>query len=125
MKAHLVTGALVVVGLINLAPVLGVISGARLQALYGLPLDNPDLVLMLRHRALLFGLLGAFILVAAFRPSLQPLAFGAAFISMAGFIVLGWPPGAHGAPMQKIFYADLLGLLLLAVGVSSYLLDRN
>lgn len=123
MVSKALSALLLVVGLINLAPVAGVLSAGRLQSLYGLDFTDPDLVLMMRHRALLFGLLGAFIVFAAFRPALQPLAMVAALVSMAGFLVLGWPPGDYGAAMQKIFRADVVGLALLAIAAVLYVVQ--
>ena len=54
--------------------------------------DN-NLEILLRHRAALFGILGAFIIYAAFNPGLQPVAFGAAFLSIATFFFLAWSVG--------------------------------
>ena len=51
-------------GLINLAPAIGVLSAARIERLYGLSVSGqPDLEILLRHRAALFGLLGAAMMV--------------------------------------------------------------
>ncbi|HEU4430681.1 MAG TPA: hypothetical protein VFT98_18110 [Myxococcota bacterium] len=47
---------LLLVGLLNLAPVAGVLGGERLQALYGVGASDSQLVILLRHRALLFGM---------------------------------------------------------------------
>ena len=50
-----------------------------MQGLYGIPIDEPNLAILMRHRAVLFGLLGVFMLIAAFRPLYQPLALIAGF----------------------------------------------
>ncbi|MFM8910929.1 MAG: phosphopantetheine adenylyltransferase, partial [Gemmatimonadota bacterium] len=81
---------LVVVGLIHLLPLSGVLGGGRLSVLYGLPFDEPNLAILMRHRAVLFGLLGLFLCVAAFRPAWQTIAFVAGFIS-----VVCWRWGAR------------------------------
>ena len=60
---------LIIVGLINMIPVLGVLSAQRLQGLYGLAELDSELSLLLRHRALLFGLLGSVIVFSAFVPA--------------------------------------------------------
>ena len=54
-------------GLINLYPAMGLLGAAQLESLYGLPFTGEDLLLLMRHRALLLGLLGAFIIGAAFQ----------------------------------------------------------
>jgi hypothetical protein len=42
----------------------------------------------MRHRAVLFGLLGAFLIAAAFLPSLQLAALVAGFASVVSFLYL-------------------------------------
>ena len=87
---YVVSAMLVVVAIIHLMPLSGVLGAERLAALYGLDFGEPNLALLMRHRAVLFGLLGVFLLVAAFRPQWQPLAFAAAFVSVVSFLWLSW-----------------------------------
>ena len=54
------TGLLVLVGIIHLLPVAGVLGVDRLAALYGIALSEPNIEILMRHRAILFGLLGLF-----------------------------------------------------------------
>jgi hypothetical protein len=69
-----ITFCLVVVGLINFMPVIGVISAQKLESAYSVAIAGNDLAILMRHRALMFGILGAFILYAAFNPLYQPAA---------------------------------------------------
>ncbi len=55
-----ITGLLVLVGIIHLLPVFGVLGVERLAALYGISLGEPNIEILMRHRAILFGLLGLF-----------------------------------------------------------------
>jgi hypothetical protein len=71
---YLVSAMLAIVAIIHLLPLSGVLSSERLSSLYGLSFDEPNLAILMRHRAVLFGLLGSFMLFAAFRPSLQAAA---------------------------------------------------
>lgn len=119
MASYLISGLLVAVGLIHLIPVVGLFSPERLRGLYGISAEAPDLFLLLRHRALLFGLLGGFLIFAAFRPALQPLAFLAAAISMGGFLWLA-AGGAHGGAIARIVRADVIGLALLTAAIVLY-----
>ena len=59
---------------INLGPVLGVLSAGQLEAAYGVKLDDPNLVILMRHRALLFGVVGGLLVVAAFYVRMRPAA---------------------------------------------------
>lgn len=112
---HLVTAALLAVGVIHVLPLPGVLGSARLAALYGLSVQDPDLLLLLRHRAVLFGLLGAFILVAAFRPALQATALAAGWVSVVSFLALAAPESAR-PEIARVVRVDRIALACLAVG---------
>ena len=116
---QLTTIVFVGVGLLNLAPLIGVISADQLQGMYGVPIDSPDLEVLMRHRAILFGIVGGFVLFAAFRPALQGMAATAALVSMLSFILLAVIVGNVGDNVRKVVIADVIGsaalLLVLAV----------
>ncbi len=113
ISVKIVTGLLLLVGLINFAPVTGLLSAAKLESAYGIGVNEPNLTILLRHRALLFGLVGGFILYSAFNPALQPIAFVWGFISMLGFIALCWQTGEVNPLLRKIAIIDVVGLILL------------
>jgi hypothetical protein len=106
---------LVVVGLINAIPAVGVLGSAQLASLYGQTVSHPDLLLLLRHRAVLFGLLGALLIAAAFRVQLRTLATAAGLISMASYCLLALPLDMHGDELRRVFWVDIVALPLLAV----------
>ena len=108
-----VTGALILAGVINLYPVVGVISVDQLEKLYGVTLDNGDLIILMRHRAILFGLLGAFLIFSAFRSSVQTLACIAGLTSMITFIALAYASGQFGEALNKAIVADVIASLAL------------
>lgn len=112
-----ITFCLVVVGLINLGPVLGVISAQRLASAYSITLAGNDLAILLRHRALLFGILGAFILYAAFNPLYQPAAMVMAGVSMVGFVGLVLGTGGYNEALGKVLFVDVLGIVFLLAAV--------
>lgn len=115
---HVVSAMLIVVGVIHLIPVTGVLGGERLAALYGLRFDEPNLAILMRHRAVLFGLLGAFMVFAAFRPALQTLALVGGFVSVVSFLWLAWSVGGYNAEVNRVFVADLVALGCLVVGAA-------
>jgi len=112
----LVSAMLVVVGVIHLLPLSGVLGSARLGALYGVPIDGPNLEILMRHRAVLFGLLGSFLVYAAFKPPLQGVALTAGFVSVVSFIFLAWSVGGYNAQLSTVFKADLVALACLVMG---------
>lgn len=105
--------ALFVAGLIHLIPVGGVVSARSLGRLYDLRLEDPGTVLLLRHRALLFGLLGLFLIVSAFMPPLRMAASLAALFSMLSFVVLAAGQELSAA-LRRVVRIDLVLSLVLA-----------
>jgi hypothetical protein len=103
----------VLVGLVNITPVIGVLGAAQLEALYGQPFTDHGLLLLLRHRAVLFGLLGGLLILAAFRPSLRKVATVAGTLSMASFCLLALPLESHDQVMQRVFWIDVIAIALL------------
>lgn len=116
---QLVSAMLVVVALIHLLPLSGALGAARLRSLYGIALDEPNLLILMRHRAVLFGLLGAFFLYAAFRPDLQPVALVLGFASVLSFLGLAWSVGNYNRQLGRVFAADVVALVCLAIGAAA------
>lgn len=112
----LISAMLVVVGLIHLLPMVGLFGSARLSALYGLPFDEPNLAILMRHRAALFGLLGLFFVVSAFQPAWQGLALFAGLASVLSFLWLAWSVGGCNERLRRVVIADVVALACLIVG---------
>lgn len=115
---ELISILLIIAGIIHLLPLSGVLGAERLAALYGQSFDDPNLLIMMRHRAVLFGLLGTLLLAAAFITWLQPMALGAGLISVSSFILLAKLSPGYNDALRKVVIADwvaLVGLLLALV----------
>jgi hypothetical protein len=125
MGTKIISIILVIVGIINFYPAIGVISAERLQSLYQLSFQEENLQILMRHRAILFGLLGAFLIYSAFRPSLQPLAFIAGFVSMIGFIVLTLLSGKYNSSISKVMVADIIASVVLAIAAVLHTINRS
>ncbi|WP_420101108.1 hypothetical protein [Bosea sp. (in: a-proteobacteria)] len=117
MLAKLAPIGLVAAGIINLLPVTGVAGASWLRSLYGFEIASADLEILLRHRAVLFGVIGFLLIAAAFRPGLRSVAVLVAGASMASFIVIALFVGGYGPAITKIVIADLIGLLALVPAV--------
>ena len=122
---HLISAMLVIVGIIHLLPVSGVLGGERLTALYGISFTEPNILILMRHRAVLFGLLGLFFVFAAFWPSLQAAAFVAGFVSVASFLWLAWSVGSYNAQVDRVFVADVVALVCVVIGAVAYVYSRR
>ena len=119
---NLVTAMLLVVGVIHLLPLPGVLGARRLAALYGLTFEEPNLAILMQHRAVLFGLIGAFCCVAAFRPELQAAAFSGGYISVASFLWLAWATGGYNGQLRRVVLADVVALVCLIIGTAAHVI---
>ena len=117
----LVAVMLLVVGVVHLLPLGGVLGSRQLTRLYGLPFDEPNLAILIRHRAVLFGLLGVFFVYAAFSPDVQALALFAGFVSVGSFLALAHGSGTYNAAVRRVVAADLLALACLVVAAATLL----
>lgn len=113
---NIITAAcLVVAGLIHLLPLAGITGPGALERLYGMRITEPDLLIVLRHRALLFGLLGMCLVIAAFRPAWQLPVLGIAAVSAAGFIILALLTEGYSQAIWRVVIADCIALLALGL----------
>ncbi len=109
----LVKAMLIAAGLIHLLPLPGIIGARHLERLYGLSFTEPNLLVIMRHRAVLFGLLGIFMISAAFRAELVPSALVGGLISATAFIVLAWSVGDANAAIERVVIADYVAVACL------------
>ncbi len=108
---------LFVVGVINFLPVIGVLSAAKISQAYSIELPSNDLIILMRHRALLFGVVGGFILYSVFVPSYQFAAMLMAAITMIGYLYFVWAVGGYNDSILKVAMVDVLGIVCLALAV--------
>jgi uncharacterized membrane protein len=120
-----ITGLLVIVGIIHLLPVSGVLGVERLAILYGISLGEPNIEILMRHRAILFGLLGLFLVYAAFQPSLQALAIIAGLFSVVSFIVIAWSVGGFNDSLRNVVIADVIAVVALIAAGVIHVIRRN
>ncbi len=113
---YVVPVSLIIVGVIHLLPLVGVLGPDRLAVLYGFAFDEPNLVILMRHRAVLFGLLGGFMVFAAARPSMQGLALLAGFVSVASFLLLAIAAGGYNMQMGRVVGVDCFALACILLG---------
>ncbi|HET9225659.1 MAG TPA: phosphopantetheine adenylyltransferase [Thermoanaerobaculia bacterium] len=124
-RGLLVSVMLVVTGVIHLLPLSGVLGSERLAALYGLPFDEPNLEILMRHRAVLFGLMGSFLIFAAFKPAYRTVAYIGGLISAASFLYLAWAVGGYNEQIGRVFMADIVALACLVVGGAAHVFAQR
>ena len=116
----LATALLLLAALANLLPVLGVLSTSRLESLYGVLLRNPNLAILMRHRAVLFAIVGGLLGVAAFHPPLRTFAIAAGLVSMLSFVAIAGLVGDYNPQLRRVVLVDVIASLGL---VAAALLD--
>ncbi len=100
-------------GLVNLAPILGIAGRKMLEALYGASIPSPELVFLMQHRALMFGIAGGLLIGAAFKPAWRWLATTVALYSMGSFILLYIVMGVQSPALLKVCVIDAAAVVLL------------
>lgn len=104
-------------GVIHLLPLGGLLGRTLLERAYGIQLgEGQDPVILMQHRALLFGLLAAGCLLAIGIPAWRVPTGIAALISMLGFVLIA-AVQPHGAAIARVMWIDVGAALLLALGL--------
>ena len=122
---YFVPASLIVVGVIHLIPLSGVFGVGRLNTLYGISIGDPDLSILMRHRAVLFGLLGLFCVYAAVKPSLQLIALTAGAVSVGSFLYLAYATGGYNEELRRVFIADVIAAAFLVFGFAGYFFNKS
>jgi hypothetical protein len=118
----IVTGLFLLAAVVNLLPVAGVLSTSRLEGLYGVVVQDPNLAILLRHRALLFAIVAGLLGLAAFHPPLRALAIAAGLISMLSFVAIAGLVGEYNPLLRRVVLVDVIAsLALVAAGLLDWL----
>jgi hypothetical protein len=124
MLTKTISALLIIAGIIHLLPVTGVLGAERLAALYGLAVQEPNLLILLRSRAVLFGLLGALLIYAAWRPALQPIALLGGLVSVLTFLFLAYGSPGYNDALRRVVIADWVALACLLIALTLYFITR-
>ena len=125
MLDRTITGALLIVGIIHLLPMTGYLGASKLSALYNITIDDPNLEILMRHRAVLFGVLGSLFIYAAFQPNVQPFAFFAGYASVLSFFYLSYSVGNFNQAVEKVIVADVIALIALIFATAIYVYQQS
>jgi hypothetical protein len=104
-----------VVALIHFLPLLGVLGAGHLEQLYGVAITDPNLQILMRHRAALFGLLGTFLVWSVFRPQLWGLAISSGLVSVLSFLLIAALVVDYNPKIARVVLADWIAAACLAI----------
>ena len=111
---YLIPAGFLIAGIIHLLPVSGVLGAERLRTLYGVEIAGPDLAILMRHRAVMFGLLGLLLVAAAFLPGLRWVGLIGGLGSAVAFLAIALATGDYNDAMRRVVVADIVAIAALA-----------
>lgn len=111
----IIIGGFVIAAIINLLPLMGVMGTPQLERMYGVSILGADMAVLMRHRAILFGVVGALLAAAAVMPSLRLTAFLAGMLSMVSFLVFQALEGQTNEALGRVAMVDYVGIAALAI----------
>lgn len=108
-------------GVINLLPSLLAVLPTRIQKSYGVAIPDVNYELLLRHRAVLFAMIGGLMIFSALAKKYYEVAAGAGLISMMSFVVLHWLIGKGITPeLRTVMRIDAAATIVLLVGLIAF-----
>jgi hypothetical protein len=116
---------LLLVAAVHALPLVGVASAAQVSSLYGIAIQDPSTEILMRHRAVLFGLLAAFLVYAALHTSLHGIALIAASVSVTTFLALAISVGGYNSALSTVVKVDILALILLAIAAAAHFIKPS
>jgi hypothetical protein len=113
---------LVIVGIINLLPLIVFFDSTKTVKLYGIPIEGESSIILMRHCGALLGLVGAALIGAAIKPEFIIFAIAAALISKLAFIFLTFTASNYTNEVRQVASIDVgsIVLLLAVLGIHLY-----
>ena len=107
-------------GVINFMPSLLAFWSNKISSSYGIDIPNSNDELLLRHRAVMLGIIGGVMIFSAISKKYYSLSVSIGLISMVSFIILYALVGNINPELQKVMKIDIAGILILLIGYSLY-----
>jgi uncharacterized membrane protein (UPF0182 family) len=112
-------------GVINFIPSSLAFLPKKINASYGINVTDGNLELLLRHRAVLFGIVGGLMLFSAISKRYYDLSVIVGLVSMLSFIVLYYSIGTINEELKKVMLFDVAAIVILMIGcVCHYFLGK-
>ncbi len=124
MVERFVQAILIVVGIINILPIMVFFDSSKTVKLYGFPLEGESLTLLMRHRGVLLSLVGIALLTAAFKSEYVIFAVGLALISKFAFIFLTFTSANITSEVQKVALIDVGSVVLLLIALTLHFYNK-
>lgn len=106
---------LVVIGLITASPVITALNPNGITSLYNVDFEDDAVLLLVRHRQVMLGVLGAALIYGAFFYHLRMMVIFATVVSKLAFIGLCITTPDLTQGIQRVIYFDAVSIVLLLV----------
>ncbi len=122
MSEWFIKSAFLFTSVIHFLPSIGILGSEKLVELYGVSISDANHLLMMRHRAALFGVVGSVLGISIFRKSWRSISYFIGLSSMSSYLMLslisleGGTSGlasTFNAKIQRVFWIDVMGVLWL------------
>ncbi len=108
---------LFIAGIINFLPSFIAFLPSKIAQSYGIELPDQNFELLLRHRGILFGIVGGIMLYSVFTKKYYDLATLIGLISMVSFLILFClSKGEINKELTLVMKVDAAAILILVVG---------
>lgn len=106
---------LVVIGVITASPVITALNPNGITSLYNVAFKDDAVLLLVRHRQVMLGVLGAALVYGAFFYHLRIVVITAAVVSKLAFIGLCITTPNLTPGIQRVIYFDAVSVVLLLI----------
>ncbi len=112
---------LFIAGIINVLPSILAFLPNKISSSYGIEIPDANYELLLRHRAILFGIIGGIMIYSAITKKHYSMAVVIGLISMVSFVILlKLINGTINPELHKVMKIDLVGIAILLIGFALY-----
>jgi ABC-type Na+ efflux pump permease subunit len=113
-------------GLINLLPSLLAFLPDKISKSYGIEIPNANYELLLRHRAILFGIIGGLMIYSAIAKKYYEVSTTIGLISMVSFILLFFFIDKEiNSELKKVMIIDIIATIILCIGIILFLIKSK
>lgn len=107
---------LFIAGVINILPSILAFLPEKISKSYGIEIPSVNFELLLRHRAVLFAIVGGLMIYSAISKKYYSISITVGLISMISFIILYFLMNGINPELEKVMRIDLIAVILLIIG---------